>query len=228
MADEAFHLLAQTPLFDGFDEPELAPLMKSVRRRKWPRDSYIFREGDPGTDLYVIGAGEIKISRTTEAGTEIGLAVLGPGAVFGELAILEEGAVRSADAMTLAPTECIVLGRPALVAFLQSHPRVMWRVVSLLSAYIRRQDETVAELAFLDIPGRVAHKLLELAERHGEPAGNGIRITLSMSQRTLAGLVGASRENVNRALRMFASLGYIRLDRGQVVVLKPEGLRRRS
>ena len=76
MADEAFHLLAQTPLFDGFDEPELAPLMKSVRRRKWPRDSYIFREGDPGTDLYVIGAGEIKISRTTEAGTEIGLAVL--------------------------------------------------------------------------------------------------------------------------------------------------------
>lgn len=163
----------------------------------------------------------------TESGGEVVFAVLGSGDVFGELAVLQENSFRSADAEALAETECYVLEKQALAGFLRTHPAAMWRVITVLSDYIRRKDEAFSELAFNDIPGRVAHKLLELAAQHGEPAGTGTQIRLPLSQRTLAGLVGASRENVNRALSRFASLGVIKLERGRVTILRAEDLRRR-
>ena len=153
--------------------------------------------------------------------------MLGAGDVFGELAVLQENATRSADAQALAETECYVLHRQAVVAFLVAHPAVMWRLVTVLSDYIRRKDEAYSDLAFNDIPGRVARKLLELAAARGG-SGAEAHVTVPLSQRTLAGLVGASRENVNRALSRFAALGAIKLERGRVTVLRPEELRRRS
>lgn len=221
-------LLRQSPIFAGFADEQLGSLVGTLRRRRYPRDAVIFSEGDPGLDLFLVVAGEVKISRTNQAGTELVLALLGPGAAFGELAVLEEGALRSADAAALEATECLVMSRAALIGFLKQHDEALWRVISQLSAQIRRQDERAAELAFLDIPGRVARRLLQLAEEQGEPAGEGTRIALPMSQRTLAGLIGASRENVNRALRSFAALGYIALEKGAIVVLKPAELRRRG
>ena len=86
----------------------------------------------------------------------------------------------------------------------------------------------MAEVAFLDIPGRIAQKLIELAGSRGERTGEGIVIGIPLSQRTLAGMVGASRENVNRALHRFVELGYIRQARGTITVLKPDELRRRG
>lgn len=225
--EAARRLLRQSPIFAGLRDAELDGLVAATRRRRYARDNYLFREGDPGLDFFLVESGEVKISRVSEAGTELVLAILGPGAAFGELAVLEEGALRSADAVALEPVECLLVGRVALVDCLRKHPDALWRVVSLLSAQIRRQDERAAELAFLDIPGRVARKLLDLAEEHGEPAAQGTRIALPISQRTLAGLIGASRENVNRALRQYAAAGYIRLEKGAVVVLKPAELRKR-
>jgi CRP/FNR family transcriptional regulator, cyclic AMP receptor protein len=223
---EALALLSRTPLFAGVTPGDLEPLLADFRLRRFAMDSYIFREGDPGDHLHLVTRGEVKISRTTEAGGEVVFAVLGGGDVFGEMAALQENAVRSADAQALAATECYMLHRHALVAFLKANPAVMWRVVTVLSDYIRRKDEAFSDLAFNDIPGRVARKLLELGAARGEPVGAGAQITVS--QRTLAGLVGASRENVNRALSRFASLGAISLERGRITLLRPEELRRRS
>src|SRR6266699_2137160 len=208
---EALTLLSATPLFAGVTPGDLEPLLSDFRLRRFATDSYIFREGDPGDHLHLVARGEVKISRTTEAGGEVVFAVLGAGYVFGELAVLQENAMRSADAQALVETECFVLHRRALVAFLVAHPAVMWRVITVLSN---------------DIPGRVARKLLELASARGERPG-GV-VTVPLSQRTLAGLVGASRENVNRALSRFAALGAIKLERGRVTVLRPEELRRRG
>jgi CRP-like cAMP-binding protein len=115
-----------------------------------------------------------------------------------------------------------------VILFLHAHPAVMWRVITLLCAHIRRKDQAVADLAFHDIPGRVARKLLDLAAARGEPVESATSITLVLSQRTLAGLVGASRENVNRALSRFAAVDLIRLERGHITLLQPEMLRRRS
>jgi CRP/FNR family transcriptional regulator, cyclic AMP receptor protein len=223
---EAVALLSRTPLFAGVTAADLEPLLADFRLRRFATDSYIFREGDPGDLLHLVARGEVKISRTTEAGGEVVFAVLGAGEVFGEMAALQENAVRSADAQALAETECFVLHRLALVAFLKANPAVMWRVVTVLSDYIRRKDEAFSDLAFNDIPGRVARKLLELAAARGEQVDAGAQVTVS--QKTLAGLVGASRENVNRALSRFASLGAITLERGRITLLRPEELRRRG
>jgi CRP/FNR family transcriptional regulator len=226
--DHALELLRRTPLFAGLAAADLEPLLPDLRWRRFGRGSYIFREGDPGDHLHLVASGDVKISRTTRAGSQVVLAMLGAGDVFGELAVLAENALRSADAEALSETECMVIHKRALVAFLQARPAIMWRIVTVLSDYIRRKDEAFADLAFHDIPGRVARKLLELGSYRGEAVGPGTRIELPLSQQTLAGLVGASRENVNRTLRAFASLGFIELGRGQITLLRPDELIRRA
>jgi CRP/FNR family transcriptional regulator, cyclic AMP receptor protein len=224
-SDDALALLGRSRLFKKADPAELASLLKEARWRRYPSDSYVFREEDPADHLLIIASGQVKISRSTEGGSEVVFAILGPGDALGELGALEEGATRSADAKALVDTECLIIHRPALVSFLNSHSMAMWGVVNVLTSYIRTKDEAFADLAVRDIPGRVARKLLDLAA----PAEPGRESTLQLSQSTLAGLVGASRENVNRTLSRFASLGYISLDRrGRITLLRPDELRRRG
>jgi CRP/FNR family cyclic AMP-dependent transcriptional regulator len=226
--EETLALLGRTELFSGLPSGDLEALLADVRTRRFAAGSYILREGDPGEHLHVIASGEVRIARTTEAGGEVVFGVLGTGDVFGEFALLEEGGLRGADAQALTVTECLLLHRRAFVAFLQTHPEIMWRVVTQLIGRIRRKDEEFADLAFHDIPGRVARKLVELASARGEPSGSGTLIALPLSQRTLAGMVGASRQNVNRALSRFGSLGLLKVERGRITLLRPEELRRRA
>ena len=221
-------ILADTALFRGFPAEQLEPLAPALKRQTFARDSYIFHEGDPGNRMYVIVSGEVKISRTHRRGDEAVMVVLMPGDIFGELALFQEGASRTADAQALEPTECITLDWNALRSFMEQHSALMLHFIKILSAYVRRQDETFAEVSFLDIPGRVARTLLELAANHGERTAEGTRIRMRISQRTLAGMVAASRENVNRALARFAAHGDIKIEGGVITVLKPEALRSRS
>ena len=223
---DVVELLLRIRFFSGLSAADLESLQPAVRRRKFRRQQNIFREGDPGDALYLVVAGEVKISRTLVAGEEVVFSLLGAGDAFGELAVLEHDAVRSADATAISETVCLVLHQRPVVEFLQAHPAAMWHVVTTLSDYIKRKDEAFVDLSVRDITGRVARKLLELTRLRGGPAGAAQEITLS--QTTLAGLVGASRENVNRALNRFVALGYVKLDRGRIVVLRPEELMRRS
>ena len=202
--------------------------MPELHRRTFAAGTHVFREGDPGLHLHLILKGEVKITRSGPRGAEVVFAVLLPGDLFGELALFEEGAVRTADAVAVETTECLTLERRALIAFLESHPERMWHVIRFLSAYIRRKDESFAEVAFLDIQGRVARKLLDLARTQGEPVPGGTRIRVRVSQRTLAGMVAARRENVNRALSRFAANGDISMTAGYITVLDAAALRRRS
>ena len=133
-----------------------------------------------------------------------------------------------ADAQATELSECLTLSRDALRSFVDSHPWMMHRVIQVLIGYVRATDETFSETAFLDIPGRVAKKLLELAESHGERRPDGVRIRLRLTQRTFAGMVAASRENVNRALARFETSGAIRQDGGYITITHPEKLRVRA
>ena len=221
-------VLQRSALFEGVGASDLENLVPNLHRRSFGAGTYIFREGDLGTHLHLILSGEVKIARSGPSGAEVVFAVLLPGDMFGELALLEDGALRTADAVAVEPTECLALERRALITFLDSHPERMWHLIRFLSSYIRRKDESFAEVAFLDIQGRVARKLLELARTQGEPAPGGTRIRIRISQRTLAGMVAARRENVNRALSRFAALGDISISRGHITVLDAAALRRRS
>jgi CRP-like cAMP-binding protein len=221
-------VLQRSALFEGVDAADLESLLPDLHRRSFEAGTHVFREGDTGEHLYLILNGEVKIARSGPGGAEVVFAVLLPGDMFGELALLEEGAVRTADAVAVQPTECLTLERRALIAFLDAHPERVWHLVRSLSAYIRRKDESFAEVAFLDIQGRVARKLLEMAQAHGEPAAGGTRIKVRISQRTLAGMVAARRENVNRALSRFVALGDITMTGGYITILNAAALRRRS
>jgi CRP/FNR family transcriptional regulator, cyclic AMP receptor protein len=224
--DSQLDRLLRVPIFNGLARTDVETLLPAARPRHFAKQTGIFREGDAGDALYVITSGEVKISRTLTTGDEIVFALLHDGDAFGELAVIDEDAVRSADATAVSDTWCLILHRRPVVEFLMTHPKAMWRVVLTLSTIIKRKDEGFVDLAVRDIPGRVARKLIELTAARHAHGTDAVEITIS--QATLAGLVGASRENVNRALSRFVDLGYIKVERGRIVVLHPDDLRRRG
>ena len=215
-------------MFLGLSPQDLERLRPGVRSRTFDRGSYLFREGDPGSHLYVVARGEVKIGRTDQSGAEIVFAVAGPGDVLGELSLFEEDGERTADAQALEPTDCLIVARAPLLEFLSSRPSLLLKLISTLCGYIKRKDAAMGEIAFLDIPARVALKLLELANSRGRRTADGTLIDMPLSQRTLASMVGASRENVNRALSRFADLGYVRVSEGRIAVLNHDQLRKRA
>lgn len=219
-------ILSRTRLFSGLPAGDIAELAAASRERRDPKGAFIFREGDPANAMFIVAGGQVKIGRIGQRGDEVVFTVVQPGETFGELALLEDDPVRSADAQTMDASECLVLGKDAFLRFLEQHPSAMRRLLHLLMGYLRDTDATISETAFLDIPGRVARKLLELAAANGDKVEGGVRLRLRLSQRTLAGMVGASRENVNRALSRFEKQGLIRQDEGRITVLQRERLRR--
>ena len=221
-------LLARTALFKAFPPHELEGLGPALKLRTFRKGSYVFHEGDPGSSLFIVQSGQVKISRMGRGGDEVVFAILLPDDLFGELALFEPAAIRTADAEAVEATECVALGREPFLAFLEAHPRLIRPLVHALSGYLRQVDEAFADAAFVDIPARVARKLLELAETHGEKTPVGRRIGMRLSQRTLAGMVAASRENVNRALRRFQIRGDILQEAGFITVLRSGELRKRS
>jgi CRP/FNR family cyclic AMP-dependent transcriptional regulator len=221
-------LLAKTQIFEGLAAGDLESLRPAIRTRTFERGSYLFRQGDPGSFLHMVVRGQVKIGRVGQGGGEVVFAIAGPGEVFGELSLFDETGERTADAQALEPTECLVIAKGPLLQFLTTRPELLLRIIASLSAYIKRKDATMGDVAFLDIPGRVATMLVQLADSKGRPAPDGVSIDFTLNQRTLAAMVGATRENVNRALRRFSELGYIRLDHGSITVLDREQLRRRG
>src|ERR1700757_1552245 len=218
-SNDPIHTLLKAPIFEGLRLEDLEVLRPAVRLRRFNRGVYLFREGDPGSHLYMVTRGQGKIGSVGEGGGEVVFAIDGPGEIFGELSLFDPEGERSADAEALEPTECIIVGKAPLIRVLTAQPKLMLRIIGVLSMYVRRKDASIGESAFLDIPGRVASKPVDLADRRGRATADGVVTESPLSQRPLAGRVGASRENVNRALRRFAGLGYIRQGRGFITVL---------
>jgi len=173
---DALELLARTQLFEGVAPDDLESLQPAIRTRNFERGAYLFREGDPGSHLHVVVHGQVKIGRTNQAGGEVVFAVAGPEEVFGELSLFDEEGERTADAQALEPTQCLVIAKGPLLQFLTARPNLLVRMIASLSANIRRKDATLGDVTFLDIPGRVATKLVQLADTHGRPTSDGITI----------------------------------------------------
>jgi CRP/FNR family cyclic AMP-dependent transcriptional regulator len=221
-------VLVDSTFFKGVRRPDLEALAPFAKSRTFQKGSYIFRQGDVGNALYVIRQGQVKISRMGRGGEEAVFAVLVAGDSFGEIALLSGDAERTADAQAMELTECVSVAREPFLAFLEQHPAMTSSLMRALARYLQQVDESLAEIAFLDIGGRVARKLLDLGQSHGHQTADGIRIEMRLSQRTFASMVSASRENVNRALHRLAVQGTIRQDGGMITILRPAELRKRS
>jgi CRP/FNR family cyclic AMP-dependent transcriptional regulator len=214
--------LRRVPLFVDLDEAELAELSTSLHRRRHPKGQFIFNQGDPGASMCLIVAGRVQISVASPEGKELVLNQLGPGDVVGEMALLD-GEPRSADAICQEACELLVLQREDFVRFLEAHPRVALRLLEVVSRKLRHTSRQAQDVAFLDVPARIARVLLELSEAVDEPRTIPRRVT----QTELAGLIGATRESVNKWLGYYERQGLIRREKGTLHVLKPAVLRRR-
>jgi CRP/FNR family cyclic AMP-dependent transcriptional regulator len=216
--------LARIPFFAGLDGAALERVATGARTRRFRRGEVIFHAGDPGDGHFILVAGDVKISLPSETGDEAIIATLHAGDVFGELALLD-GAPRSATATALIAAEAVVLPRDRFHALIASEPAVRDALLASLAGELRRLTTHVEELHFLDMTGRLAARLVRLAEeaRPADAAGS-IRLRATLTQAELASMVGCTRQSVNKLLGQFADDGLIRLDRDGMTVIDLAGL----
>ena len=165
-------VLHEVVLFAALPPNQLGELAQLVRRRSYQRGATIFHKGDPGTGLYLLTTGRVKVLVPSETGEEALLAVLESGDRFGELALFD-GLPRSATVVAVEATEVLQLDRDDFLGFVEGHPEVASALLGVLSRRLRATDELLEDASFLDVPGRLAKRLLELAERQGKPTGQG-------------------------------------------------------
>jgi CRP-like cAMP-binding protein len=222
----AAEALGRIQLFSGLAPVDLAHLADGLRTRRFRRGEVLFHQGDPGDSLFIVSTGTVKIVLPSEEGDEAILTTIGPGAFFGELALLDD-APRSATAVAMEPTETFVLRRDAFRALIDGSPTARDALLAALAGELRRLTAHVEELHFLDMTGRLAARLARLAQDSGIPAEDGtIRLDRPFTQGELAAMIGATRQSVNKLLGMFVEDGLLRIDRDTIVVIDLPGLLR--
>ncbi len=198
---EAGPLLAGVDLFAELEADELAQVVASSARRDLRRGDVLFGEGDEPNELFVVVDGRIAIANKSIDGRESVVALMEAGDPFGEMGLFE-GLGRSAEARALEPSTVIAIPYAPLQAVYEARPTLLWGVVALLAGRLRSMDGALADSVFLDVTGRTAKRLLELA-------GDEDEFVLPVTQEELAGMVGASRERVNKAIAAFVRLDWI-------------------
>ena len=206
-------------------EQERNALFRQGRPHRLPAGALLFLEATRSERVEVVISGQVKVFRTAEDGTEVFLAVRGPGDLVGEFAAID-GQPHSASVSAMEPVEVLTVRLPDFTAFLQAHPRTMWLLLRILTSRLRDADRKRAEFGVYDTLARVTCRLVELAERFGEPTESGVRITLRLTQEELASWVGASREAVTKALQRLRDRGYVQTEHRRIIVIDIEGLRR--
>jgi len=194
-------LLAHTEFFEGASTEVLSALLQHATEVSFRRNDVLFTEGDSPDSLFVVLRGRIAMVNTSTDGRESVLALMDRGDLFGEMGMLDDRP-RSATARALEPSTLLRLPYEPVVDLLESWPSLLWGVVRLLAGRIRNMDEALADSVFLDVTGRTAKRLLELSNGNDE-------FTLPLTQEELAGMVGASRERVNKAISSFIRLGWL-------------------
>jgi len=225
---EAAEALARTPLFHGIASERLEQLAPRLRRQAFKRGSMVYLEGDPSDVIQIVVEGCVKVSKVSEDGGEIIIMYARPGDTCGLPAALVEGARRATQGEATEDSVLLALDRESLYELLEREPVIMRRVLENVARMARFELEAHSGVAFLDLPARVAMKLLDLAEQYGEPSEEGTRIARRISQRELAGMVAASREKVNRAMKRLVDDGVIQHDAGTIVISSIQRLRERS
>lgn len=225
-SENEFTYFQQVTIFQGLGDDEINALSSAARRRAFRSGEVIFHRDDPGQVMYVIKEGKVKICLISPDGQEISLIVFGKGDYFGEFALLD-GLPRSADAIALEKVECYTLQRSDFHSAIMKSPKIAIRVMEVLCERLRKTDQQVEDLIFLDVYGRVAKKLLELSDTHGLKVEDGIRIEVRLTQQELASMVGASRESVNKVLGYFTDKKYISTDKHRITLHRVADLERR-
>jgi CRP/FNR family transcriptional regulator, cyclic AMP receptor protein len=223
---DACSALTQIPLFADLQREDLECLSADLRRRRYSRGTVIVWRDDPGTTLYLIESGWVKVVATSQEGQVAILAVLGPGDFFGDLALLD-GRPRSADVVVVEDCQLLLLERDAFIKAIEGNSRLALGIIAALAARLRYAFGLREDLSFLAIPARLARALLRLGSESMRSDETAVTLPPRLTQAELAGLVGATRESVNKWLRFYEQQGLIRRDGAQITILQPKELRKR-
>jgi CRP/FNR family transcriptional regulator, cyclic AMP receptor protein len=221
--DPNIALLKRVPLFSELSREELDSISRVSVPRSYPKGVRVFHEGDHSDACYIVRSGDLRVTREHPDGRAIALATLGPGDIFGELAMLD-GEARSASVEALTESELLGLPAADVRRLLESSSEITAKLVTALTRRLREANERIARQSFQTVPSRVAGVLSQLIaeeapleERHG--------VTIRMTQADLAQLAGTSRESVSRFLAVLERAGVVQVGRGRVTVLEPRRLR---
>lgn len=215
---EISNFLRTVPLFTKLEDAELQRFAELTREKSYPKGSVILFEDDPGDALYLVATGQVKVVLIGEDGREVILSVLGEGAFFGEMALIDDQP-RSAHVIAMTDATVLMLRREDFQARLRRSPEIAIGLLRELSRRLRRADEKIGSLVLLDVNGRVADVLLRLADE--EPEG---RITKKITHHVIAQMIGSSRETVSRTMRDFVERGLITVTRREITLSDRAGL----
>lgn len=213
-------LLQNVELLAGLTPDEKARVVASAEHHDLLRGDVVFHEGAEPDRLYIVASGRIAIANKSIDGRESMVALMERGDVFGEMPLFD-GLGRSAEARALEPSAVIAIPYAPLREIYGHRPQLLWDVVRLLVGRIRNTDTALADSVFLDVTGRTAKRLLELA-------GDADEFALPITQEELAGMVGASRERVNKAIASFVRLRWIEQQDRRYRITNREELTRRA
>ena len=211
-------LFTQSMLFGKLNEKELEPIVEKSAKKQLLRGDVLFRENDKPFSLFLVETGRIAIVNKSFIGKESVIALMENGDLFGEMGLFDERG-RSAEARALEESCVIEVPYEPINKLYEENPSQLWEVVTLLVNRLRNMDEVLADSVFLDVTGRTAKRLLEISDNEDE-------FSLPVTQEELAGMGGASRERVNKAIASFIKLGWIEqfdrtyriLDREQLTI----------
>lgn len=219
-------LLRQCPLFEDVDDRALAAVAGRLRRRQFRRNEVIFHQGDPGDSLHVVHEGAVKIVLPSADGEEAIIATLRAGDFFGELSLLD-GAPRSATAIALEPSVTFALPRDAFRELLDQDPNLRDALLAGVAHELRRVTRHVEELHFLDLAGRLAMRIARLA-RDADPTSDEVRLDWPYTQQDLAGMIGGTRQSVNKLLSELVDDDLVRVERDTLLVPSVSALARQA
>ena len=208
-------VLHKHPIFCDLDPEAFEQLGRYAKHATLKRGATIFSKGDPGNSLIAVVSGTVKISISSPDGRSAILNLIGPGEIFGEVAVLD-GQARTADAIANTNCEIFVIDRREFLPFVRSQPALAMKFIELLCTRLRWTSDQVEQVILQDLPGRLASALIRLTERH--KAAQGGR-SIAVTQQEISEMVGMSRESINKQLRAWATRNWVRLEHGAIVVL---------
>jgi CRP/FNR family cyclic AMP-dependent transcriptional regulator len=224
---DPLEMLARSELFEGANPADFEPLARSARTRHYGRGERIWTTGDRADKVYLALTGEVVASRIGPNGEEFVVELFAAGDVFGLFHLFSPSPVRVFDVSAADATSCWVIPSEDFIRLLERNPRLMMLMLRTYSRWIVRRDIQDADTSFRNVAAQVATRLLHLANQFGEPSNDGLQIRLHVTETTLANMIGASRENVSRAIARLQRAGDLRRDNGLFVLMRPDEMRLR-
>ena len=213
-------LLRTVPIFSELTDGDIASLGRLTSRRRFPKDTVIFFENEEGDSFFMILGGRIKVTILGDDGREVILSMLGPGDFFGEMALLDNEP-RSATAIAVEETELLSLHRTDFQTVLTENRSITTALIKILTARLRRANHQISTLALLDVYGRVARVIVDMAREEGRRLRDGRIAFRRATHQEIANRIGTTRETVTRMLKDIERQGLIHIE-GKEIVVEPD------